>query len=292
MLLFFKLKEVVFVREFKLCAFADEADVSLQGQIKALKENNISLLEIRNVDNVNVSDLSVSKAREIKSLLDDSNIKVWSIGSPIGKVDLFGDMQEHFEKFKRTIELANLLEAKAFRLFSFYLPEDKNPDDFSDEVCERLSKFADFAKGSGVVLCHENEKGIFGDIAKRCKIIHENVKDIKAVFDPANFIQCNQDTLAAFEMLKDYIYYFHIKDAINEKVVPAGFGQGQIAELLKQYKGDVLTLEPHLYDFSGLDSLEREGEKTQILSSFNSQRDAFDFGVKSLRDLIEKENLQ
>ena len=33
--------------DMRLCAFADEASVDLNGQIDALKRNNISLLEIR-----------------------------------------------------------------------------------------------------------------------------------------------------------------------------------------------------------------------------------------------------
>ena len=43
----------------KLCAFADEASVDLQGQIEALKRNNISLLEIRGVDGENIKDMEI-----------------------------------------------------------------------------------------------------------------------------------------------------------------------------------------------------------------------------------------
>ena len=50
----------------------------------------------------------------------------------------------------------------------------------------------ELAKGSGIVLCHENEKGIYGDIASRCAEIHRELPALKAVFDPANFIQCGQ----------------------------------------------------------------------------------------------------
>ena len=42
----------------RLCAFADEASVSLDGQIEALKRNNISLLEIRGVDGENIKEIS------------------------------------------------------------------------------------------------------------------------------------------------------------------------------------------------------------------------------------------
>ena len=35
---------------FKLCAFADEADSQLDGQIRALTENGISYIELRGLD--------------------------------------------------------------------------------------------------------------------------------------------------------------------------------------------------------------------------------------------------
>ena len=39
---------------FKIAAFADEASASLEGQIKAMKENNVEYLEIRGVDGENM----------------------------------------------------------------------------------------------------------------------------------------------------------------------------------------------------------------------------------------------
>ena len=42
----------------RLCAFADEAASDRAGQIQALRENRISLLEIRGVDGVNIADLT------------------------------------------------------------------------------------------------------------------------------------------------------------------------------------------------------------------------------------------
>ena len=40
----------------RLCAFADEASPWIEGQIAALKRNGISLLEIRGVDEKNISE--------------------------------------------------------------------------------------------------------------------------------------------------------------------------------------------------------------------------------------------
>ena len=72
-----------------LCAFADEADGSLDGQIEALKANGISQLEIRFVDKKNIVSLTPDEAKEIKAKLDANGISVWSLGSPIGKIKIY-----------------------------------------------------------------------------------------------------------------------------------------------------------------------------------------------------------
>ena len=146
-------------------------------------------------------------------------------------------------------------------------------------------------QGSGVILCHENEKGIYGDNEIRCAEIHRALPELKAVFDPANFVQCEVDTLAAWELLKPYTYYGHIKDAdANGRVVPPGTGLGHLREylpdLLKNSSG-ILTMEPHLTKFVGLSALENGDDKAVGGLSFATPRAAFDYAVKCLREILD-----
>ena len=85
----------------KLAAFADEADGQIDGQIKAMVENGISYLEIRGVDGQNIADISISKAKEVLSKLNDNGLKVWSLGSPFGKIGINDDFESHLDKFKK-----------------------------------------------------------------------------------------------------------------------------------------------------------------------------------------------
>lgn len=109
-----------------------------------------------------------------------------------------------------------------------------------------------------MLVCHENEKGIYGDIAARCLQLHRALPKLKGIFDPANFVQCGQDTKEAWQLLEPYIYYFHLKDALpNGQVVPAGCGAGNLPWLIRQYRNKanasgIMTLEPHLKIFGGL----------------------------------------
>ena len=276
--------------DFTLCAFADEAGADIHDQIKALNDNQIPCLEVRSVGDRNITQLTVQQAKELKEQLKENGIHIWSIGSPIGKIGIKDDFTPHLDLFKHTLDLALATEADCIRLFSFYLPKGKGAALYRDEVTERLSRFCEAAKGSNVFLCHENEKGIYGDIASRCFEIHKLIPELYAVFDPANFIQCGQDTLEAWELLAPYVKYMHVKDArYDGRVVPAGKGEGNLPELLEKYKsqgGHVLTVEPHLAVFGGLEALEREDKSVVDPYAYPTRRDAFDAAVSALRSLI------
>ena len=277
--------------EFKLAAFADESSPLLSGQVDALKRNGFDHLEIRNINGKNVSDLTLAEAREIAARLADHGLCVKSLGSPIGKIPVDGDYATHLDLYKHTLDLAAAFGADKIRLFSFYIPKGMDPASCRDTVLRRMEDFVVLAKPYGVTACHENEKGIYGDIAARCLDLHENVPGLAAVFDPANFIQCGQDTLEGWEMLKNYVNYMHIKDALPDgRVVPPGAGIGSVPALIRSFAaqgGEMLSLEPHLSDFVGLKNLEREGEASIVGAlSFESNEAAFDHAAKALKELL------
>lgn len=265
----------------KLSAFADEASVDLSGQIKALQRNNIPYLEIRGVDGENIKDISYSKIKEIRTLLGENGIKVWSIGSPVGKDKVDNNFEKQIDDFKRMCEYAEMLDAKRIRMFSFFTKDE-------GAVMECLGRFCEVAPKS-IIMCHENEKGIFGDDYESCVKIHRAFPQIKAVFDPANFVQCDVNTLDAWKALSPFVDYMHIKDALADKsVVPAGYGIGNVKELIKMYKaqgGEVLTLEPHLMEFCGLKGLEN-GESLNHKPVYTDTNEAFDAGVRALKSIL------
>ncbi|MBQ6345991.1 MAG: sugar phosphate isomerase/epimerase [Clostridia bacterium] len=275
-----------------LIAFADEAGARLDEQIAALLRNGMDGIELRNVDGENVSDIGMDKAREIRRRLDDAGLITWSIGSPIGKIDLVGgDFTAHLDKLRHTVDIARALGAGNIRMFSFYLPAGEDPAKYRDAVMERLRRMVQACEGSGVTLCHENEKGIYGDVASRCLDIHQSVPALAGIFDPANFIQCGQDTAEAWGMLKPHIKYMHIKDALADgTVVPAGRGIGNVKAIVKDYTengGVALTLEPHLRVFSGMEALERRGQSRPMEPyAYESGDAAFDAAAAALRELL------
>ena len=267
--------------KYRLAAFADEAGQSLTEQIGAMKKSGVELLEIRTVDGENIADISASKAREIRARLESEGLGVWSLGSPFGKIGIGDDFAPHLDSFRRSLENAHILGAKHIRLFSFYGTGSIGP------VLERLGSFAAAAEGSGIVLCHENEKGIYGDTVAKCLEIHKALPQLKAIFDPANYIQCGQDTREAWELIGPYVEYMHIKDALwDGSVVPAGKGEGQLPWLLSQYRGEVLTVEPHLSVFEGLSSLEQEQKSRVGQYAYPDPQTAFLAAADALKGII------
>lgn len=278
--------------QFKYSAFADESSNAFAGQLDALKRNGFDYLEMRGIDGKNVTQLTLSEAREYARVLSDNGLAVWSMGSPIGKIGIHEDFAAHMDVYKHTLELAGELGAKNIRLFSFFMPKGEDPAQYQNLVLERMAIFAKTAQEFGVNACHENEKGIYGDIASRCLQIHQAVPELKGVFDPANFVQCGQDTWQAWEMLHPYIHYLHIKDALADgRVVPAGDGIGNVAAIVKAFAaqgGTVLSLEPHLNAFVGLKNLEREGDKSVVgAMAFANNEAAFDHAAASIKKITE-----
>lgn len=274
---------------YRLCAFADEADPLLTGQIAAMKRNGIDALEIRGVDGENISTLSARKVRAVAALLEDNGLSVWSIGSPIGKIRLCDDFEAHKDVFRKLLDDSAVLGARAFRLFSFYEAQGDR-----EEVIDRLGQLCDLASGYDIRLCHENEKGIYGDTAHRVCELLDALPSLGNVFDPANYIQCGQEILPAWEMLKQRTDYLHIKDAAADgTVVPSGYGIGKIETVVRDYLsrgGQVLTLEPHLMEFTGLTGLEEEAGRTPLGSlqfRYRDNHEAFDAAVNALKAILQ-----
>jgi sugar phosphate isomerase/epimerase len=201
-----------------------------------MKRNNLNGLEIRNVDGQSIIDVTNEKARQIRRDMDAAGLQVYTIGSPVGKIDIeTGDWETHKEKFKHLLEVTEILGAENMRIFSFFIPKGKDPENYRNEVIDRLGWLLEQAKGV-VELCHENEKEIYGDIASRCLTLYQTLPELRAIFDPANFIQSGQPTLPAWDMLHSYIKYMHIKDALNDgKVVPPGCGEGHLRQIIPAY---------------------------------------------------------
>ena len=241
--------------KFILSAFGDEISPHLDEQIRVLLANNIHFLEFRGLEGQVIIDYPLGEVKIAFLKLSDAGIGVSAVGSPIGKIPISEAFAPHLDRFKKTIDVAHALNTANIRMFSFYMPEGSDPVRSRPAVLDRWQKFIQAARGSDLTLLHENEKGIYGDTASRCLDLLDSLDCpyVKATFDPANFVQCGEETYpTAFEMLRKHITYLHIKDARYQdgSVVPAGQGDGKLPEILHAldqsgFEG-FLSIEPHL----------------------------------------------
>jgi sugar phosphate isomerase/epimerase len=282
--------------KFVTSGFSDEIDANIESQFSHLNALGIGYFEPRGVNGKNIADLSGAEVEGLKEAMLAHNIKVSSIGSPIGKIKITDGFAPHLEKLARVIEIAKALDARYIRVFSFFIPEGEKPEAYRDEVLFRMKEMTRLAEKEGAVLLHENEKEIYGDLAPRCLEILEAVQSpcLRAVFDPANFVQCGQSVYPeAFSMLAPYIEYVHIKDAqADGVVVPAGFGAGGLFEVLsalaaENYEG-FLSLEPHLGDFAGFSDLENGAPLKKFAEFEKTGAGRFTLAHNALADILKE----
>ena len=282
--------------KFVLSAFADEAGATLEEQIAALQRNNIRYMEIRGVNGKSICRTPLETVAEYKAKLDAAGIKVETIGSSIGKVELTADYNAHLAMFLHTLAVAKILGATRIRMFSIFMPKDEDPAAYKELVMTRMQEMIEIAAGTGITLYHENEKGIYGDNDSRVlELMDAFAGKMKFIFDPANFIQCGCDPLSIYPQLKSRIDYFHMKDALADTgaVVPVGKGNGGIPAILADYAKDhdntMLTIEPHLKTFAGLQDKVSMQDSREVIYKDNNE--AFDAAVAALKAVLDETGL-
>ena len=244
---------------FTISAFADEIDPDPQKQIDILKQCGIRHIELRSILKTNVLDLTDLQVSELKSLLDKNGFRLSAIGSPVGKTKIDEPFAPQLERFKRAVHLSRVFNTPNIRIFSYYLSEGGDWDDWRREVLDRMWQKCALAAKANVRLVHENEHRIYGDSPERVKDLMETVREqlampatFGAVYDPANYVFCGYDPWQGWQLTKEFTVHFHIKDWVNgeEHGRPAGEGHGRVAEVMadavkRKYEG-FATLEPHL----------------------------------------------
>jgi sugar phosphate isomerase/epimerase len=243
---------------FTLSAFADEISPDPQEQIDVLTSCGIRHIEFRSILKSNVLDLTDLQIGEFKSLLQKHGFRLSAIGSPIGKVKIDEPFAPHLKRFQRAIELCQVFETSNIRIFSYYLPDDGQWDNWRREVLDRMWEKLKLAEKAGVRLIHENEHRIYGDDPERVKDLMETVLEqvdgryFGAVYDPANYVFCGFDPWKGWQLTKQWTVHFHIKDWVKgeDHGRLAGEGRGRIPEVMTEavqmkYDG-FATLEPHL----------------------------------------------
>jgi sugar phosphate isomerase/epimerase len=105
-----------------LTGFADEISSDLGEQMDTLAAEGMRYLEFRGVWGRNVLDLTDEELQLVRSALGRRGLSVSSIGSPIGKIFITEDFDEHLTRFRRALEIARFLFAPYLRILVLHSP--------------------------------------------------------------------------------------------------------------------------------------------------------------------------
>jgi sugar phosphate isomerase/epimerase len=265
-----------------LSAFADEISPDPQTQLSVLAAESIAHLELRSAWSVNVADFTGTQLAAFHAAIEGAGVRVSAIGSPIGKIAISAPFAPELERMRRIAGIAGELGTTIVRVFSFYMPAGEPPERYRTQVIDQMGALAQIAEERGVILAHENEKEIYGDLPGRCADLIASVASpaLQATFDPANYVQCGVRPFSdAYSLLRPYLMYLQVKDAraVTGEVTPAGEGDGQLRETLLALRDSgfagFMSLEPHLDlagrsgGFSGPDKFRRAAQALKRLLS-------------------------
>ena len=265
-----------------LSGFADEISPDPETQLSVLAAESITHLELRSAWSVNVADFTAAQLADFRAVIEGAGVRVSAIGSPIGKIAISAPFGPELERMRRIADIAAELGTAIVRVFSFYMPAGEPPERYRTQVIDQMGALAQIAEERGVLLAHENEKEIYGDLPGRCADVITSVASpaLRATFDPANYVQCGVRPFTdAYSLLRPYLVYLQVKDAraATGEVTPAGEGDGQLRETLLALRDSgfagFMSLEPHLDlagrqgGFSGPDKFRRAAQALKALLS-------------------------
>lgn len=238
-----------------LSGFGDEIDDDPAQQIAVLQALGAFHIEVRSAWGTNIVELGDNRLRTLAELLSARSMGVSAIASPIGKVDVSAPIENEIARLRAAINAAKILGTRYIRIFSFYRAPELTAEEIREDVIGHLRALADVAEAEDVILLHENEKDIYGDIPDRVLDLIESVGSpaLKVAWDNANFVQVGVKPFTdGYDKLRPHLEYLQVKDALfaNNEVVPAGEGDGELRETLTALRDDGFTgfasLEPHL----------------------------------------------
>ena len=217
-----------------LTGFADEAanQKTAHQQFSAFAALGLQYYTIRFIDLgqgvKNVMQLTKPEITRLRRLHDEYGLRVSSLGSPIGKVKLLDvdDGTHHpfipFPKYldkqvRRAVGLANTLETKLIRGFSFYHPRGTDPADHLSQVVDQLGQIAEICDRSDLTFGLEVEANLVGQSGQLLAEIHRQVNHpaLNLIFDAGNIVTqgCSaEEVFQQYVLMKRGMGWMHIKD--------------------------------------------------------------------------------
>jgi len=250
-----------------------EISYDIEQSLKIARELGFEQIEIHSAWENNIECMEDSELKELKSLLDNYNLRVPCVSSTLflrtylddrdeiapevkGFGAIAGDFIYHLKMLHRAFRAAEILDAPLIRVFPFQKAEPLTDDVFS-MAAEKFALPAKLAKENGFTLvmetCPHTSFGWGKNAARLIQMIDSPA--FKLLWDPAGSIRAGEpDCIQALSDILPITAHVHAKDIL---VLPDGgreylaVGSGQIPwitilqSLIKNKYSGVISLEPH-----------------------------------------------
>ncbi|MCC5844531.1 MAG: sugar phosphate isomerase/epimerase [Verrucomicrobia bacterium] len=246
----------------KLTGISDEAGATLAEQIHAHQVLGWDHLELRKIEDRQVSLLTDEECAGVSEQLQSKGMRVAGIGSPIGNFAsrITDPFVKSVEMMNQTIRNAARLDTRLIRIMSY--PNDGLDDrEWHRKALHRVKELGKMADGAGMVLMLENCSGWAASTPERFGefLAEVDSPSVRAVFDtgnPASHHPGAPRVLEWFEAARPCLVHVHIKDhtgrsqGVDARHLWPGEGVCCLSEVfgrLREMRYDgFLSIEPHI----------------------------------------------
>ncbi len=244
----------------KLGIITDEISQDFPHALAVAREIGCTGVELRSLWDTGLYELSSSRVRTVRALLDEHALECYNIAGPVFKCDLASqrEIAQHFDILKRCCDAAHELGAPNVRAFTFWREPSAPVETVWGRIVELVARAAEVAAEAERTLAIENEHDTYVGGGRMLARLFDEVEpdNVRAIWDPANVVfdpDAEPPYPEGFEAVRERLALCHIKDAApagkSAKCVPVGEGDAMLAELLARLTRDAyagyLSLETH-----------------------------------------------
>jgi L-ribulose-5-phosphate 3-epimerase len=249
--------------DFKLGVTTDEIDEDLLTALRFLRSFDLKWAELRSVGGSYAEKQPIAKVKEMRTLLDEYQIKPSILSTSFFKVPLPAEgspaLDKQWQLLDDAMERAEILGTRKLRTFAFTYKSGETPDPaVYPRIYELVAESARRARKRGFQLAVENVGGSYvwtgADSAKLLAAVKDDALNLN--WDPNNAAEKGEHPFPEGYKLLDpaRIIHVHLRDFkhdANGKVVWCAVGDGeadnlgQIRALLKDGFKGTWTLETH-----------------------------------------------
>ncbi len=239
---------------------SDEISQELDVVAAFVREMGFPGIELRSAFGRAFKDLTPSDISQIQARAQSENWKVFGCSTPVFKCPLSDRtaIAQHREECKRALDVANTLQSKLLRVFTFLRDSARDDSSWPQRVVKELLKLGELAAGSGIRIGVENESSCLMATADETLAVMQSLPAslFGVIWDPCNVIYVPEARLPETNdvtRLFSRLFHVHVKDAVRRGqsgfAMPVGVGEagwrGELAELRRLGYQGMLSLETH-----------------------------------------------